>query len=238
MTALHATAHAVPRPARIAKHAVFSLLPGQIGLRNRACYHHLVKRPVMDRFERALNSLRPGDICIDCGANRGLYTEKFAARGARTHAFEPDPWSFARLSERMAADPGDIHLRNAAVGTKAGHITFYRDAGFDDAPRKASLASSIYPRADRPQQAIDVETVDFLAFLRGLDRDIAIIKMDIEGAEVPLLEALFASDLMDRIGYLFVETHELQFPDLLVRTWALRAQARRIKGPVIDLDWH
>lgn len=238
MPSSQAAAHPIPRPARVAKHAVFSLLPGQIGLRNRACYHHLVKQPVTNRFDKALASLRPGDICVDCGANRGLYTEKFAARGAQTHAFEPDPWSFAQLSERMASNPGDINLRNAAVGTEMGQITFYRDASFEAAPKKASLASSIYPRSDRPQEPIPVQTVDFLAFLRGLDSDIAIIKMDIEGAEVPLLEALFASDLMERIGHLFVETHELQFPELLARTWALRAQARRITGPVIDLDWH
>lgn len=43
---------------------------------------------------------------------------------------------------------------------------------------------------------------------------------------------------MVRVCYLFLETHELQFPDLLLRTWAFRAQARRINGTVIDLDWH
>ncbi|MFM7443241.1 MAG: FkbM family methyltransferase, partial [Tabrizicola sp.] len=35
--------------------------------------------------------LRPGDVAVDCGANRGDVTAVLAASGAVVHAFEPDP---------------------------------------------------------------------------------------------------------------------------------------------------
>jgi hypothetical protein len=38
-----------------------------------------------------------------------------------------------------------------------------------------------------------VRQVDFLRYIRELDSDIGVLKIDIEGAEVPLLEALFAT---------------------------------------------
>ena len=59
------------------------------------------------------------------------------------------------------------------------------------------------------------------------DDDIGILKVDIEGAEVPLLEALFdRSDLMGRISHIFAETHEWLIPDHKPRVKALRARAR------------
>lgn len=237
MNALAHAPHAIPLPARVVKHALFGLLPGHIGLRNRACFHHLTKPRAELQFNAALTTVRTGDICVDCGANRGDYTKRFAQAGAETYAFEPDPWSFAELRRRAGALKG-AHLINKAVGTTPGTLPFFRDAAFDEAPEWCSLGSSIFRREDRAQDEIEVEVVNFLAFLRGLNRDIRILKMDIEGAEVPILETLFASELMGRIDYLFVETHELQFPELLERTWDLRARIHSFPGTAINFDWH
>jgi hypothetical protein len=62
--------------------------------------------------------------------------------------------------------------------------------------------------------------------------------MDIEGAEVEILEALLASGTVDKLRHVFVETHELQFPDLLERTWQLREKVKTLKDVSINLDWH
>ncbi|HKK97182.1 MAG TPA: FkbM family methyltransferase, partial [Marivita sp.] len=85
--------------------------------------------------------------------------------------------------------------------------------------------------------AIDVTVIDFPAFLERLEGDVAVIKMDIEGAEVPLLEALFDHPVKSRIGHLFVETHESRIPDLRDRTDALRARAAGMVQPVVNMDW-
>ncbi len=62
--------------------------------------------------------------------------------------------------------------------------------------------------------------------------------MDVEGAEVSVLEQLYEHDLIQNFDYIFCETHELQFPDLLERTWQLRAQAEASTSAAIYLDWH
>lgn len=230
-------AQAIPEGARRIKHRLFSVLPGRIGLRNRACLHHLTKPDAAPAFERALAGVGAGDLCIDCGANRGAYTARLRDTGAIVHAFEPDPWSWAQLAQRFADSP-HVTLHNSAAGTRAGRVGFYRDRDFGAAPEAHSLASSTIARPGVAQERIEVPVVDFPAFLRGLDRDVALLKMDIEGAEVAILEALMETGLIARIRHVFVETHELQYPDLLERTWHLRARARDYPGVEINLDWH
>lgn len=230
-------AQAIPEGARRIKHRLFSVLPGRIGLRNRACLHHLTKPDAAPAFDRALAGVGAEDICIDCGANQGVYTARFSECGATVHAFEPDPWSYAQLAPRFAAAP-NVTTLNKAVGTQEGRIGFYRNRDFGAAPEAYSLASSTIERPGVAQERIEVPVIDFPAYLRGLDRDVAILKMDIEGAEVAILEALMESGLIARIRHVFVETHELQYPDLLERTWRLRGRSRDYPGVEINLDWH
>lgn len=226
-----------PEPVRILKHAVFQFLPGRIGVRNRACLHHLTKPSAAASFHEALEGLSKGDICIDCGANVGEISKKFADRGARTYSFEPDPWSFQKLTANLQGH-ADVHLFNKAVGLRPGSIEFYRDAAFTEQPDLHSLASSIYPRADREQISVRVEVEDLVAFIRSLDAPVKILKMDVEGAEVDLLEALIDEGIAAGIGHIFVETHELQFAELLDGTARLRRTVREKGLSHINLDWH
>lgn len=230
-------AQAIPEGARRLKHRLFSVLPGRIGLRNRACLHHLTKPDATPAFDRALAGLGAGDICIDCGANQGVYTARLSDTGATVHAFEPDPWSYAQLAARFADAP-NVTMHNKAAGTRDGSIGFFRNRDFGAAPDAHSLASSTIERPGVAQERIDVPVIDLPAYVRGLDRDVAVLKMDIEGAEVAILEALIETGLIARCRHVFVETHELQYPDLLERTWRLRDRARDFPGVEINLDWH
>ena len=227
----------VPPKVRMAKHWVFGFLPGRVGLRNRACLHHLRKSPAREEFAEVLSNVKPGDICIDCGANVGEYTRKLAETGAHVFAFEPDPWSFEQLRENVS-DLKNVTLLNQAVGVKTGTISFYRDRAFADSPGWHSLASSIIKDPRKDQEQIDVEVIDFLAFLASIDQPIAIVKMDIEGAETEILEHLIHSDQLEKLGHVFVETHEVIYTDLLERTWKLRDDVQKIDGVRFNLDWH
>lgn len=187
-------------------------------------------------FAEALSKVKVGDLCIDCGANTGSITRRLAETGADVFSFEPDPWSYGELV-RSVEGSTNIRLLNKAVGSRSGVIPFYRDQDFLARPDLHSLGSSMLPRIGQTQQKIDVEVIHFAAFIRDLDRDVAILKMDIEGAEVEILEELFSTGLIRRFRDVFVETHELQFPELLERTWRLRdkASAQRLR---VWLDWH
>lgn len=182
--------------------------------------------------------LRPGDVAVDCGANRGDVTAVLAASGAEVHAFEPDPYNIDKLRERFA-DAANVHLHPAAVGTSAGTIRLMRAANWEANPDLASVKSTVVAGGHNiaEGEGIDVPMIDFPAFLRGLGR-VAFVKLDIEGAELELLERMLADRLFDQVQLTVAETHERKFKDLRPRFAALRDAVGAAYPPArVNLDW-
>lgn len=223
---------------RLLKHRLFSGLPGRIGKRNTYWYRMLSRSKTDHSFQNALAALAQDAVCIDLGANLGKYTKQLAHKAGKVYAFEPDPWTFSKL-EQNTKHLTNVELIQAAAGAEDGEIEIYREATFDEQPEHLSMATSIYANKSRidPKSAITVPLIDIKRFIAELNQDIAILKIDIEGAEVPLLEDLFVSDVLKRIDYIFVETHEFLIPELEDRTDALFKQARKIRKPKINLFW-
>lgn len=185
--------------------------------------------------------LRPGDLAVDCGANFGEVTARLAATGADVIAFEPDPGVFASLQTRFAEAP-NVTLVNAAVGVGAGTVRLMRSDNFEANPAGASVKSTILDGGRRIDagNSVEVPLVDFPAFLReksGKD-GIAFVKMDIEGAELDILEAMMRDDLFGHVRCLVAETHERKFRDLRERYRDLRRTVAERYGPShVNLDW-
>lgn len=189
-----------------------------------------------------LSMLQPGDVVIDCGANLGAVSGPLAETGAIVHAFEPDPYTFGRLTEALKGRD-NVVLHNAAVGAAAGTVQLMRDANWEKDPDLASVRSTIIEggRKIDGAGAIDVELVDFPAFVKDLvakHGQIAFLKMDIEGAELDVLEAMEAQGLFANIRYTVAETHEKKFKHLRPRFAALR-ETVAAKYPItkVNLDW-
>lgn len=186
--------------------------------------------------------LRPGDLAIDLGANMGVVTEVLARTGADVIAFEPDPWTFAKLTERFAESP-NVRLVNAAVGVGGGTVRLMRAENFDANPTGASVKSTILSggRQIDEGQSIDVPLVDFPSFLAEqlqTRAEIAFVKMDIEGAELDILEAMDRDGLFAQVRVLVAETHERKFRDLRPRYRALRESfAAKYNPDRVSLDW-
>lgn len=186
--------------------------------------------------------LRPGDIVIDCGANLGEVSAPLAATGAHVIAFEPDPYAFEKLTERLGGEP-NVTLHQKAVATAAGVLRLLRAANFDDNPRGGSVKSTLLSggRGISDSDGIDVEVIDFIAFLRDLiatKGPVAFLKMDIEGAELDLLAAMDAAGLFADIRCTAAETHENKFKDLRPRYRDLRAAFGGKYAPQhVNLDW-
>ena len=189
-----------------------------------------------------VSMLRPGDVVVDCGANRGDVTAQLAASGAKVHAFEPDPYNFAKLEERFAG-AGNVTLHAAAVGTSDGSIRLMRAANWEANPELASVKSTVVAGGQNiaDGEGIDVQLIDFPAFLRGLvavHGRVAFVKMDIEGAELDLLSAMLDARLFDHIQLTVAETHERKFKDLRPRFAALREAIADAYPPTrVNLDW-
>lgn len=219
--------------------AVLSHLPGHLGY----IAFRKLKRRIGQRgkqvFRDCVAQLRPGHIAIDLGANVGSVTAELAATGAEVHAFEPDPETFLHLSARFAGHE-NVTLHNAAVGGRDATVTLYRPASWHDENlrRSASKAISVSEMAARRgfDPSGEVEMIDFARFINGLDGEVQIVKMDIEGAEWEVIEAL-ETRAPGRFSAMFVETHERIDPAKRPLVRRKQAEFAARGTPYINLYW-
>lgn len=188
--------------------------------------------------------LKPGDTVLDCGANVGEVTVPLARTGAEVHAFEPDPFAFEKLS-KATRDLPNVTLHNAAVGVSAGSIKLMRADNFADNPRGASVKSTVISGGrminEDEGDTIDVTLVslpDLVTELYNKHGELAFIKMDIEGAELDILELMLEQELYDKVRLTVAETHENKFKALRPRFKDLRKNVG-LKYPAtrVNLDW-
>ncbi len=125
------------------------------------------------------NSLRPGDIVLDAGANVGVFTRKALWAGAsKVIAIEPGPENVECLRRNFASEIAD------------GRVVIYPKGIWnqDDVLKLAispdDSATDSFVRPIKNAQFVDVPltTVDHLVRELNLPR-VDFIKMDIEGAE-------------------------------------------------------
>jgi FkbM family methyltransferase len=186
--------------------------------------------------------LRPGDLAIDCGANMGVVTEVLAATGADVIAFEPDPFAFRTLEQKFAGMP-NVTLVNAAVGVGSGSVRLMRADNFGDNPEGASVKSTILDGGRRidAENSVEVALIDFPGFVRekvAARGEIAFVKMDIEGAELDILEAMDRDQLFTNVRCLVAETHDRKFKTLRDRYKALRERVKEVYPTgKVNLDW-
>lgn len=184
--------------------------------------------------------LGPEHVCIDCGANVGEITGTLAETGAQVHAFEPDPYSFGELSRKFADTP-NVHLHNSAVGVGNGTINIYRKKGFDDDQQWNSLTTTtiMNEKSEKGLIAVEIKKIDLEAFLLDIlkTQEIAFLKMDIEGAELEILERLVQTDILTKIRATAVEIHPWMFPGEN-RFKALRKISEQRPEFNLNLDWY
>ncbi len=200
----------------------------------------LKKYNAQRKFAAKLRTLTSSDLCIDCGANIGDFTYRLASTGAQVIAFEPEPFAFSQLQQKVGAFP-NVTLINAAVSINDGEASLYRSSGFDENPIRRSLSSSLLVEKSNvtKDNVVQVPVVNFIAFCRNLNRSIKLIKMDIEGSEVSILEAMIEDEaLLLQIDSIFVETHERKIPSTKPKVAAIRRFFAKRKKPYVNLHWH
>jgi FkbM family methyltransferase len=135
-----------------------------------------------------------GDVVIDIGANVGEFSRHCAALGASVYAFEPDPSVFACLKHNVTPFRNVTPIEKALWSTVAD-LPFF--SAFDTAD-----SSLIKPEANvRAVATIKAVPLDSIDDLRGVE--IALLKMDGEGAEPEILQG--ARQTMPRIRRIAVD---------------------------------
>jgi FkbM family methyltransferase len=196
-------------------------------------------RPEVELFQEAAKRLGPGDVAIDCGANVGKFTLPLARTGARVYAFEPNPSAYQELL-RKTDGVENVTVFHAAVTAEAGPVKLYLHRWDEKDPVHWSTGSSILKgkRNVREDRYVEVEGVQLSRFIRELDADrVSLLKMDIEGAEVDVLNQLLDDGLHQRIDLAFVEVHDRQIRSLAAPTRELRKRLAELGVEHFHLDW-
>lgn len=143
---------------------------------------------------------------VDAGANVGLATLYFKWRfpSASVLCFEPHPESFQFLQANLAANGiKDVNTYNVALGDTERSGRLYGQ----HLSASLDLDRDLDPTPEAEPDAVSVDVRKLSTFLA--DRDIALVKLDIEGFEGPVLQDI--SRFLTDIDHVLMEYH--RFPD-------------------------
>jgi FkbM family methyltransferase len=146
--------------------------------------------------------LPPGQVrvILDVGANIGCSCVWFRALypGAAIFALEPDRQAFLYLQANTAS-LGDVRLFNCGLHDRDGAAKLYQGKG-------TSTTNSLSPNVHNTSAYAEVALRRASSFVaeQGLER-ISLLKVDTEGAEVPILRDLEA--FLERVDAVMLEYH-------------------------------
>jgi FkbM family methyltransferase len=186
-----------------------------------------------------LRRVRPSDVVIDCGANVGDITSLFAKRGAIVHAFEPDPRAFARLRERFAGHARVVCHENAVSHQASRLRLFFHDRSTESQDLALTVGSSVVAHkiGVDPQNFAEVEAIDLIRFIHELGQPVRVLKMDIEGAEIPILRRFIEEKVYEKVETTLVETHERMIPGQKEEVAAIKETIKARGIDNIKLTW-
>ncbi len=135
--------------------------------------------------------IRPGDVVVDIGANIGYHTLHFArlvGKTGKVFAFEADP-SNAGLLRRNVEENGyrdTVVVEQKAVSDRPGTVELHLSL------RSAGHHRLFDPNVDgnEGRKAVVVESLKLDDYFANRPDPIAVIKMDIEGAEIAALRGM------------------------------------------------
>lgn len=146
-----------------------------------------------------------GRVLIDIGANEGRAYFLCHERPHHYIGIEPDPLAFKNL-EKNLGDVESVSLIEAAAWVSNGTMDLYRHVDFSNQQNTTSSSLLLSKRNVDSLNSVTVETLDLSALLREVGGR-AVVKIDAEGAEYRLLEALAREGKLLRDSEFFVEFH-------------------------------
>ena len=139
--------------------------------------------------------VRPGDRCVDVGANVGVHAirlGKLTGPAGEVIAIEPDPSAVERARRNVALNGlGNVRVMHAAASDMPGQTVLYRPGDSDTNRARASLLPHRYLTGTAV--AVPVTTVDEACGSGaggsgGTSRGrVAVIKIDVEGHEAAVV---------------------------------------------------
>jgi FkbM family methyltransferase len=132
------------------------------------------------REYQCLDAVREAPLIVDCGANVGFSAAYFLSRfpAASVIAVEPDPGNFAQMERNLAPYGARVVALRTGIWSHPARLVMSSDSWGDDREWARTV------REARPDEPGGMEALDIATLLaRSGERRIAILKVDIEGAE-------------------------------------------------------
>lgn len=167
-----------------------------------------IARPLMIYGERELDQrhiihslLKEGDTVLDLGANMGYYClleAEAIGRSGKIYAVEPDKKNIERLRKNLQLNgiTDLVHVQALALSNRNGvtkfHVSTHSNLSSIEKTR-GSAHEAIVRRGQQHKEyvrEIEVPVRDFGEFLESLPEPVDLVRMDIEGHEVPVLSSL------------------------------------------------
>jgi FkbM family methyltransferase len=138
--------------------------------------------------------VRPGDRCVDVGANVGVHTVRLArlvGADGEVIAIEPDPDLVQRTNRNIALNGlANVRVISAAASERAGQTRLFRPSPHDTNRGTASLLH--HPHLTGIATAVPAVTVDDVC----AGAAVSLIKIDVEGHEAAVVRG--AADTIAR----------------------------------------
>lgn len=161
--------------------------------------------------------LSPDSVVFDLGANRGEFAREVRRQfGCRVHAVEPSPG----LAASMRGQDW-LTVTEAALSASGGTVRLVVSGNPE--------ASYVWEEAEAPLSGplVEVPALTLERLMAGAPLAIDLMKMDIEGAELQVLESA-SEQTLQRIRQLTVEFHQFLDPGLRGRIQALKRRLHRL----------
>lgn len=195
-----------------------------------------------------------GGVFFDVGAHVGLISFQVAAlrrsRGVAIHAFEPNPASRLAFEHNLELNPdADVRLVPSAVGAAAGSATLTWPRARHD-PAASRIEAGPVADGELESESVSVIALDDYAAEAGIER-VDVLKLDVEGHELPALEGAERLLSSGRVGCLVCEFNRVYLREAglsgaeltgRLRGWGFepvevpRVGAQRFRRPAPDPD--
>lgn len=177
--------------------------------------------------------LHEGDTFADVGANIGRYTilaSRLVGPRGKVYAFEPVPSVFRALQQNLRLNRcTNVGAFCLAIAESEGFIEFWVDA-------RSSALNSMFPRAGRHDlKEIRCEAVSGVQAMELMGRrPIDVLKIDVEGAELPVLRSFGAG--LKETGCILFECSRANFGRAGYTIRDLLTQLQRTGHSLFELD--